>query len=146
MARIDEGEDFATLAGDVSVTPEKLAGGDLGYRRQADVSPTYREDVAKMKEGEVAGPFPLGRFFAVLKLEDRVEPGEYLKPEGIGIESLREKAKVELWREKAARMAADLGAAADIERHPERIPEPAVDMALGEELPAGTAGSAEKGK
>jgi len=139
MARLDKGEDFATVAGTVSVTPEKLKGGDLGYRRLADVNPTYRDNVAKMKAGEVAGPFPLGRFYVILKLEDRVEAGEYLKPEGIGMESLRDKAKVELWREKAARLATDLGAAADIERHPERIPEPAVDMALGKELELGTA-------
>jgi hypothetical protein len=59
------------------------------------------------------------------------------------MDSLREKAKVELWREKAARLATDLSAAADVERHPERIPEPAVDMALGKELPAE---SVEKGE
>ncbi|MGD8719164.1 MAG: peptidylprolyl isomerase [Candidatus Zixiibacteriota bacterium] len=143
LARIGKGEDFAAVALDVSVTPEKLKGGDLGYRRLGDVSPTYRDAVGKMKEGEVAGPFRLGQFYAVLKLEDRVDAGDYLKPEGIGMESLRDKAKVEMWREKAARIAADLGAAADVERHPERIPEPAVDMALGEDLKPGTA---EKGE
>jgi peptidyl-prolyl cis-trans isomerase C len=142
MRRLKAGEDFVAIARKESVTPEKLESGSRGYRRQADVPPTYRDVVAKMKEGEIAGPFPMGTFFVIIKLEDRVDVGEYLKPEGIGMPQLRDRAKVEMWREKAARMGADLEAAADIERHPERIPDEAAEMALGEG--SGPAGSAEE--
>lgn len=142
MRRLKAGEDFTTIARKESVTPEKLEGGSRGYRRQSDVPPTYRDVVAKMKEGEIAGPFPMGTFFVIIRLEDRVEKGEHLKPEGIGMVQLRDRAKVEIWREKAAGMGADLEAAADIERHPERIPDETVDMALGKE--SEPAGSAEK--
>jgi parvulin-like peptidyl-prolyl isomerase len=133
MRRLDAGEDFADVAGSKSVTPEKLDAGNLGYRRLEDVSPAYRAAVAKMKVGGIAGPFKLADFYVLIKLEDRVEAGDYLKPEGIGMEVLRDRAKVALWRETANSIGEDLEAAADIERHPERIREEAVDMALGEE-------------
>jgi hypothetical protein len=140
MRRLKSGEDFVEIARKESVTPEKLEGGSRGYRRQSDVPPAYRDVVAKMKEGEIAGPFPMGTFFVIIRLEDRVEKGEYLKPEGIGMVQLRDRAKVGVWREKAAGIGADLEAAADIERHPERIPDKAADMALGKESePAGSA-------
>ncbi len=133
MRRLEAGENFVDVAGSKSVAPDKLQGGDMGYRRLEDVSPAYRAAVAKMKVGEVAGPFKLADFYVVIKLEDRVEAGDYLKPEGIGMEVLRDRAKVELWKETANSIGEDLEVAADIERHPERIREEAVDMALGEE-------------
>ena len=132
MRRLKVGDDFVAIAKKESVTPEKLEGGSRGYRRQSDVPPTYRDVVVRMKEGEVTGPFAMGTFFVIIRLEDRVEPGEYLKPEGIGMPQLRDRAKVERWREKAARIGTDLEAAADIERHPERIPDEIAEMALGE--------------
>jgi hypothetical protein len=137
MRRLEGGEDFVGVASSKSVTPEKLEGGNLGYRRLEDASPVYRPAVAKLKVGEIAGPFKLADFYVIIKLEDRVEAGDYLKPEGIGIEVLRDRAKVALWRETANSIGADLEAAADIERHPERIREEAVDMALGEESSKG---------
>ncbi len=133
VRRLKAGEDFSAIASSESVSPEKMEAGSLGYRRLQDVSPAYRAAVAKMKEGEIAGPFKLANFFVVVKLEDRVEAGDYLKPEGIGMDVLRDRAKVALWREKANEIGTDLTAAAHIERHPERIPEGAVDMALGKE-------------
>lgn len=141
MRRLKDGEDFAGIAAGESVTPEKLEAGSVGYRRLEDVSPAYGADVAKMKVGEIAGPFKLANFYVIIKLEDRVETGGYLKPKGIGMEALRDRAKVALWRETANGIGTDLEAAADIERHPERIREEAVDMALGEEYRKG--GSAE---
>ena len=133
MGRLKAGEDFFSIASRESVTPEKLEAGSLGYRRMEDVSPAYRADVAKLKKGGVAGPFKLSNFYVIIKLEDRVEAGGYLKPEGIGMEALRDRAKVALWREKANTIGSDLEKASDIERHPERIREEAVDMVLGEE-------------
>jgi peptidyl-prolyl cis-trans isomerase C len=133
MRRLEGGEDFVKIASSESVTPEKLEAGSLGYRRVEDVSPVYRADVAKMEVGGIAGPFKLSNFYVIIKLEDRVGPGAYLKPAGIGMELLRDRAKVALWRETADGIGTDLEAAADIERHPERINEEAVDMVLGEE-------------
>lgn len=142
LKRLREGDDFATLARTISVTPEKLRGGDQGYRRLQDLSPIYRGAVAKMGEGEVAGPFKVAQFYVLLKLEDRVEAGDYLLPAGIGMEKLSDRAKVETWRTKAAEIGDKLLAEADVERHPERIPDEIAEMALGEEVP-GTAGTAE---
>lgn len=133
MRRLEAGEDFVAVTSKESVTPEKLEGGDRGYRRLQDISPAYRDAVAKMEAGDFAGPFRLGTFFVIVKLEDRVEVGDYLKPEGLGMARLRDRAKVARWREEAARIGTGLEAAADIERHPERIPEEAVKMAMGEE-------------
>lgn len=137
MQRLEGGEDFVKIASTESVTPEKLEAGSMGYRRMEDVSPAYRADVAKMKRGEIAGPFKLANFYVIVKLEDRVDAGGYLKPVGIGMEALRDRAKIALWRETANGIGTDLEAAADIERHPERIHEEAVDMALGEEYRKG---------
>jgi hypothetical protein len=133
MRRLKAGEDFVAIASTESVTPEKLQGGDRGYRRLQDINPAYRDAVAKMKAGGFEGPFRLGTFYVIVKLEDRVETGGYLKPEGLGKARLRDRAKVARWHEEAARIGTDLEAAVDIERHPERIPEEAVKMAIGEE-------------
>lgn len=134
VRRLKDGEDFVRIASSESVTPEKLEGGNQGYRRLEDVSPAYRAAAAKMKVGGIAGPFKLADFYVIIKLEDRVERGDYLKPEGIGMALLRDRAKVARWRKTADSIGTDLEAAADIERHPERIREEAVDMALGEEF------------
>ncbi len=143
MRRLGAGEDFVAIASEESVTPEKLRGGDRGYRRLDDISPAYHDAVAEMKAGEFAGPFRLGTFYVIVKLEDRAEKGDYLKPEGLGIARLRDRAKVATWHEEAARIGTDLEGAADIERHPERIPEEAVKMAIGEE-PSETASAEDK--
>jgi hypothetical protein len=137
MARLKAGDDFSDIASRDSVTPEKLDAGNLGYRRMEDVSQGYRAEVEKMKVGEVAGPFKLANFYVILKLEDRVEAGDYLKPEGIGMEALHDRAKVAKWRELANNIGVDLEKTADIERHPERINEEAVDTMLGEEINKG---------
>jgi peptidyl-prolyl cis-trans isomerase C len=142
VRRLKAGEDFVKIASSESVAPEKLEGGNQGYRRLEDVSPAYRAAVAKMKVGETAGPFKLADFYAIIKLEDRVERGGYLKPEGIGMDLLRDRAKVARWRKTADNIGTDLVAAADIERYPERIREEAVDMALGEEFPKGASAEA----
>jgi len=142
MRRLKAGEDFVKIAGSESVTPEKLEAGSQGYRRLEDVPAAYRDAVAKMKVGDIAGPFKLANFYVIIKLEDRVEPGGYLKPEGIGMELLRDRAKVALWRKTADTIGTDLVAAADIERHPERIREEAVDMARGKESSKGASAEA----
>lgn len=135
IKRVRAGEDFKAIASKESASPEKLLAGSEGYRSLDNINPVYRDVVAKMKPGEVAGPFKIGPMYAVIKLEDRVPPGGYLKPEGIGMDRLRDRAKVERWRAEADRRGRELLAKAKVERHPERIREPAVEM-----LPEKTAG------
>jgi len=128
LARLKAGEDFKAVASKDSVTPEKLEGGAQGYRPLRSVSADYRDAVAKMKVGEVAGPIPLGSYFVIIKLEDRVDAGGYLKPDIIGMPVLKDRAKVATWEKEAERLGKSFEAAAKVERHPERIPEGAVEM------------------
>ncbi len=146
LARLKAGEDFAKIAAKDSVTPEKLESGSQGYRSLDNLSPEYRDAVAKLKPGEYAGPFKMATFYVIVKLEDRVEPGGYLKPAGIGMARLREKAKVEKWRAEINRTGKELEANAKIERHPERVRETAVEMVPEKTkgITAGTGGKASK--
>lgn len=137
IARVKAGEDFEGIVRLESVSPEKLGGGSQGYRRLSDMVGAYGKEVAEAPIGTLIGPLPRGKLWMVVKIEDRVAKGDYLKAEGLGIEYLQERAKVDWWVKESERIGNKLMAAPDVKRYPERIKEEAVDMAHGEkeELP-----------
>ena len=68
-ARIAGGEDFATVAAEVSASPSKANGGLIGPLPLNDLSEELRSAVETLKQGEVTQPLRTARGFLILKLE-----------------------------------------------------------------------------
>ena len=74
LARIEEGEDFAAVATDVSDDFTAATGGDLGWFSDADLAyDEYFDALADAELDDVIGPVETDRGFAVLELTDRRE-------------------------------------------------------------------------
>ena len=71
IERINNGEDFNSLAVTRSAAPDALEFGDLGWRKAAQL-PTMFSDVAPtMQQGEVKGPIKSGSGYHVIKLLEK---------------------------------------------------------------------------
>lgn len=68
-ARALAGEDFARLAQTLSDGDNAAAGGDLGFRAEADLPDRFLAVVQNMSPGEISEPLRTGRGFHLLKLE-----------------------------------------------------------------------------
>jgi len=70
VERLRKGEDFRTLAQQVSEGQNALQGGDLGWIDVNSMPPLFQPYVAKMDKGETQGPIAAGRGFHIIQLED----------------------------------------------------------------------------
>lgn len=68
LAKIKQGEDFATLAIAESSGEYALEGGDLGERHLAELPEIFAEHVVDMNVGSVVGPLRAGNGFQLIKL------------------------------------------------------------------------------
>jgi len=68
--RLHAGEDFRTVAQQVSQGQNALQGGDLGWIDINSVPPLLQPYVAKMSAGEIQGPISAGRGFHIIKLDE----------------------------------------------------------------------------
>jgi peptidyl-prolyl cis-trans isomerase SurA len=68
-ARALAGEDFASLAVEVSDSPTKANGGLIGPLNVADLSPALQEMLAKMKPGDITEPLRAAQGYQILKVE-----------------------------------------------------------------------------
>ncbi len=69
LARLQKGEDFATLASRYSDSRQSLEGGDLGWLPAGQVPTVFAQVVPAMQPGEVRGPFQTSSGFHIIKLE-----------------------------------------------------------------------------
>ena len=71
-ARLRDGEDFATVAGEVSDSPSKANGGLIGPLLVSEYSETIQRLISSLEVGDVTDPIrtPLG--YQVIMLEERV--------------------------------------------------------------------------
>jgi peptidyl-prolyl cis-trans isomerase SurA len=70
VERVNQGEDFRSLAQQYSEDQSALQGGDLGWLEVNSVPPLLQPYVAKMQQGEVQGPIAAGRGFHIIQLVD----------------------------------------------------------------------------
>jgi len=56
LLRLREGEDFATLVRQYSLSPDREDGGDLGYFSQGQLPPEFDEVLFKLPTGKVSDP------------------------------------------------------------------------------------------
>ncbi len=71
VSALKGGADFAQQAAANSNTESALKGGDLGWRKAAQLPSLFTEPVAGMKVGEIAGPLRTPGGFHIVKLLDK---------------------------------------------------------------------------
>lgn len=99
MDRLEQGEDFAGLAREVSIDEEsRQHGGNIGTVEEND--PFWPEELLKtaagLETGDIAGPLQVEGGYAVIRLEKLIDPG---KPDQ---DELRGLIRQELALEQAA--------------------------------------------
>ena len=75
--RLAEGADFAVLAQEVSLAPERDKGGDLGYFGPGQMPTEFDEVVFKLPVGKLSGVVKTPYGFHVFLVTDREEPKKY---------------------------------------------------------------------
>ncbi len=76
-ARIDAGEDFATLAAESSDDPgSRTQGGDLGFADPEIYVPPFKEALLNLEPGEVAGPVRTQFGYHIIRLEEISDSGD----------------------------------------------------------------------
>ena len=78
IQQIEEGTDFRQLAIANSDDQSALEGGDLGWRKMAQLPSLFTEALGNLKIGEISQPIRSGAGFHLLKLYDRRGGGEKL--------------------------------------------------------------------
>jgi peptidyl-prolyl cis-trans isomerase C len=111
IARLNKGEDFAKLAGELTEDPSgKANGGDLGYFSKEQMVPEFSDTAFGLENGKISGPVKTQFGWHVIKVEDkRTKPTpkfEEVKPQ---IEQF-------VVRKAQAEMVTKLRAEAKIER------------------------------
>ena len=71
VARLRAGEDFATLAAEVSESPSKANGGLIGPLRVDEYSDVIRQFIETLDVGDVADPLRTPQGYQIVMLEDR---------------------------------------------------------------------------
>ncbi|MBI5100150.1 MAG: peptidylprolyl isomerase [Nitrospirae bacterium] len=73
IRRIDKGEDFSKLAGELSEDVSRQFGGDLGYISRGSVLKEVEDAALSLNVGEVSKPFWSSAGLHIIKLEDKIE-------------------------------------------------------------------------
>jgi parvulin-like peptidyl-prolyl isomerase len=68
-ARLAAGEDFAKVAGEVSMAPSKANGGLIGPIIVTELSQALQDTLATMKPGDITHPIKAAKGYQILKLE-----------------------------------------------------------------------------
>ena len=71
VQRLQQGSDFGQLASEFSSGAAALQGGDLGWRKRAEIPSLFSDSVPDMQVGEYAGPFRSPSGFHIVLLNDR---------------------------------------------------------------------------
>ncbi|TAL49734.1 hypothetical protein EPN81_04875 [Patescibacteria group bacterium] len=74
-ARVQTGEDFATVAKEVHAGFDAIES-DLGYVKASVIPDTWASQVTALEEGQITGIVDLPEGYAVFKLEEKIVAGE----------------------------------------------------------------------
>lgn len=74
-ARVQSGEDFATVAKDVHAGFEGIEG-DLGYVKASVIPESWASQVTSLEEGQMTQMIELPEGYAIFKLEEKIVAGE----------------------------------------------------------------------
>jgi len=106
-ARIEGGEDFATVAKEVSEDPgTKAQGGDLGYFGKGRMTPEFEKAAFSAQPGELVGPVTTPFGVHLIKVEDHRQGGEI--PFDQAKAAVRAKVAAQKVNQEATELATDL--------------------------------------
>jgi len=72
IVRLNKGEDFAKVAGEVTEDPSgKTSGGDLGYFTKEQMVPEFADVAFKLDKGQISAPVKTQFGWHVIKVEDK---------------------------------------------------------------------------
>jgi peptidyl-prolyl cis-trans isomerase SurA len=71
QARLEAGEDFAKLAGEVSDAPSRANAGLIGPLATRELSPNHQQLLTKLKPGQASDPIETNEGWQIIKLESR---------------------------------------------------------------------------
>ncbi len=111
IVRLNKGEDFATLAGELTEDPSgKQNGGDLDYFTKDQMVKEFSEVAFKLDKGQISGPVKTQFGWHVLKVEDKRtrKPPEYDK--------VKDQLQTIVMRKAQSEFIGKLRASAKIER------------------------------
>lgn len=92
VRRLQGGEDFSKLAGELSEDASKQFGGDIGYISRGSALKEIEEAAFSLNVGEVSRPFWSPAGLHIIKVEDKIEGGGFDKVKDKIKEALFEKA------------------------------------------------------
>ncbi len=96
LARLEAGEDFATLAGEISDDGgTAAAGGSLGWIARGVLSGPFEDELYSMELGEISGPVETEFGYHILRLDD-MRAGEVRT-----FEAVRDELRTELSTDRA---------------------------------------------
>ncbi|MGR9106542.1 MAG: peptidylprolyl isomerase [Gammaproteobacteria bacterium] len=78
LAELKDGTDFGEMAVRTSNGSQGLSGGDLGWRRLAEIPTIFVDYVASMKKGDLQGPIQSASGFHIIKLVDLEGAGKHV--------------------------------------------------------------------
>ena len=105
LERVNNGEDFSELAREVSITPDAVNGGELGYYAMEFMPPVF-EITFEMKEGEVSDVIESPYGFHIFKVIDTKEAKEMTLEEARP--EIEERLKREKFEEEYAKWFQDI--------------------------------------
>ncbi len=109
--RIVQGEDFSTLAEELSADPSGRRGGDLGYFERGELDPRFEEAVFSTETGELAPVVQTRLGFHVIKVTDR--RGDEARASHILVPVSPSRTSIERAQAKIESLEAELDAGAD---------------------------------
>ncbi len=71
LTRLDRGEQFEELANTFSTGDDALKGGDLGWRKRAEIPSLFTSEIIGMEPGDHAGPIRSASGFHIIYLRER---------------------------------------------------------------------------
>ena len=111
IARLNKGEDFATLAKELTEDPAgKQDGGDLGYFTKDQMVPEFAEVAFKLDKGAISDPVKTQFGWHVLKVEDK------RKKEAPTFDKVKDQLETYVVRKAQVDLVTKLRADAKIER------------------------------
>ncbi len=71
--RLDAGEDFATVGGEVSDAPSKANGGLIGPLNREEINPSFLVTLDALKPGDITDPIRTAQGYQLLQLESETK-------------------------------------------------------------------------
>jgi parvulin-like peptidyl-prolyl isomerase len=99
--RIRAGESFEAVARSLSDAPDAVRGGDVGFKREADLPVVYADAARTMNPGDISAPLKSERAYHLIKLEERADE------EPVSFESVKDQIMMALRETKTVEAVED---------------------------------------